>query len=292
MRFSPLRFLIPGFALVAPLMAQDWNAPALAKGWARQDVTGALTFYDADSQVLRTWSKDGSASGTLSLSQISTRPEYWFLDVYDQAWVVSGTQLIYLDKTGRVLRKSSLPGEVSDLTWNRTGIYLVYKQDSVYIEKRDLKQGDVLWTYGTKPKKGASTQAPHLFRLALSDSGPLICTLGPDLNVLMVDPLTGKEQGKSFLSYNNSPAPALQVFATDRQPIRWWSRKSVVIANIPGSQLPQKAAGQFLAKLDLSQGSVEFLPTGLEEGHILVGIQDDEATFMKPGGGLVFLTLK
>ena len=131
-----------------------------------------------------------------------------------------------------------------------------------------------------------------LFRLALSGTGQLICTLGPDLNVLMVDPATGKEQGKTFLAYNNAAAPALQVFATDRQPIRWWSQKGFLLANVPGSQLPQKSPGQFLAKLDLSQGTVEFLATGLEEGSILVGMQDAEATFVKPGGGLAFLQLK
>jgi hypothetical protein len=291
-RFSALRYLIPGIALAMPLAAQDWNATALARGWARQDITGALTFFEAETQSLRSWSKDGSASGKLSLAQIPTKPDYWFLDQYDQAFVASGNQLYYVDKVGKVLRKDPLPAETSDLAWDATGFYIVYRLDSVYIEKRDLKRGEVLWSYGAKPKKGASTQAPNLFRLALSGTGQLICTLGPDLNVLMVDPATGKEQGKTFLAYNNAAAPALQVFATDRQPIRWWSQKGFLLANVPGSQLPQKSPGQFLAKLDLSQGTVEFLATGLEEGSILVGMQDAEATFVKPGGGLAFLQLK
>lgn len=292
MRFSALRQVIPGIVCAVSLSAQDWNAQALAKGWARQDITGALTFYDADTQSLRVWSKDGSASGHLSLVQAGVKPEYWFLDQYDQAWLTSGNHLLYVDKAGKVLRRETLPAEVSDLAWDATGFYLVYRLDAVFIEKRDLKRGEVLWSYGPKPKKGATSQLPNLFRLALTGTGQLVCTLGPDLNVLMVDSGNGKEQGKTFFAYNNAPAPALQVFAQDRQPIRWWAQKGVLLANVPGSQMPQKAQGQFLAKADLSQGTVEFMATGLDEGSVLVGVLDNEATFVKPDGGLVFLQLK
>lgn len=292
MRLSALPILIPALVGAASLSAQDWNAPALAKGWARQDITGALTFYDSDTQSLRTWSKDGSASGQLSLAQAGVKPEFWLLDQYDQAWLTSGNQLLYVDKAGKVIRRDTLPNEVSDMVWDATGFYLVYKLDTVFIEKRDLKRGEVLWSYGTKPKRGANAQPTHLFRLALTGTGQLICTLGPDLNVLMVDPGNGKEQGKTFLAYNNAAAPVLQVFAQDRQPIRWWAQKGALLANVPGSQMPQKAPGQYLAKIDLSQGSVEFLATGLDEGSTLVGVLDNEATFVKPGGGLAFLQLK
>ncbi len=292
MTFSVYRILVSGIALAAPLLGQEWNALAAARGWARQDVTGAVTFYDPGSQSLRTWSKDGSSEGVLSMTQLGALPNFWCLDIRDQAWVVTGNQLFYVDKTGKAQKKEALITEVSDLAWDRTGFYLVYRSEGIYIEKRDEKKGDVLWTYGSKPKKGSIAQGPQQFKIAVSPSGQLLCTLGSDLNVLMVDANTGKEQGKSFLAYNNAAAPALQVFGSDRQPIRWWSQKGVLLANVPGSQMPQKTAGQFLAKLDLSQGSVEFMATGLDEGSTLIGVQDGEATFVKPNGGLAFLALK
>lgn len=291
MRLSAFRPVLFGAAVATLLLGQDWNALSQARGWARQDITGAFTFLDADSMNLRTWTRDGSTSGVLTLPDLGAIPTFWCLDVKDQAWVVAGTTLYHVDRAGKVIRKEILPAEVSDLVWDGTGFYLSYRLEAPFIEKRENKRGTVEWTYGAKPKKGAPTSS-RLFRLALSGAGQLYCTLGVDPNLLSVDTASGKELGRTALALNQQPAPFLQTEGQDRQPLHWWPEKGVLLANVPGSQLPQKAAGQYLARLNPSQGTLEFLPTGLDEGSLLVGIQEGEAAFVKPGGGMVFLALK
>jgi hypothetical protein len=47
-----------------------------------------------------------------------------------------------------------------------------------------------------------------------------------------------------------------------------------------------------VAKLDCSQSTVTFLPTGLSEDHRLVGALEKVVVFMAPQGGLVFQPLE
>ncbi len=292
-RLRSLSTLTLGFALPILCSAQDWDGPSLAKGWARQDVTGAFIFRDAT--ALRTWTRDGSQSAILDISRVDGTPEFWMVDSWDKAWVVSGTTLTAVDKTGKVIRKEPLPGHVADLAWDADGFYLSYRTETYFVEKRAFKTGDPVWSAGTKPKKGEAP-APSLYRIAVSAQGQVILSMGSDLNCTLLNASTGKPFGRTNLALANGPAPALQALSPDRQSILWWEAGAQVLAALPASQLPPaikgSLAGLVLAKMDLAKGTLEFLATGLDEGAQLVGAQDAEVTFTKPGGGLVFLQLK
>ena len=293
MRLSPLKALTLGFALPAICLAQAWDAPAQAKGWARQDVTGALTFLDG--RTLRTWTKDGSLSGTLDLSRLDFPPEFWVMDPWDNAWVAGGTFLACVDKTGKVVRRENLPGHVADLAWDTDGFYLSYKTETLFVEKRDFKKGDVAWSSGTKPKKGEAP-GPRLFRLAVTHVGQVLVTQGAELNLTILSTSNGKPLGQTYLAWGNAALPALQAMAPERQVLVWWERGSQAFAALPASQLAPamkgNLAGLILARMDLSKGTVDLLPTGQEEGTLLLGASDTEVTLEKAGGGLVFLPLK
>ncbi len=293
MRLRSLSALTLGFALPVLCAAQDWDGMTLAKGWARQDVTGALTFRDGN--TLRTWTKDGSITGALDISKVEGTPEFWLLDAWDNAWIVSGTTLSCVDKTGKLLRKENLPAYVADLAWDSSGLYLSYRTESYFLEKRDFKKGEVVWSSGSKPKKGESP-APTLYRIACSASGQIVMTLGADLNFTMFNASNGKAAGQTGLALGNAALPALQALAPDRMAVIWYESTTQILTAMPASQLPPNIKGNLsgliLAKVDFSMGSMELLTTGLPENALLVGAQDSEVCFSKPGGGLVFLKLK
>ena len=47
-----------------------------------------------------------------------------------------------------------------------------------------------------------------------------------------------------------------------------------------------------LVRLDLTHSSLEFLPTGLDETHVLVGVLDSDAIFVNPKGGLMLVKVQ
>ncbi|MBI3130963.1 MAG: hypothetical protein HYZ13_06360 [Acidobacteria bacterium] len=293
MRLRTLSALTLGFALPVLCAAQDWDGKTLAKGWARQDITGALTFKEG--YTLRTWTKDGSLSGSLDISKVEGVAEFWLLDPWDNAWVVSGTAVHLVDKSGKVARKENLPALVADMAWDSSGFYLSYRTESFYLEKRDFKKGEVIWSAGTKPKKGEAP-APTLYRIACSSNGQLVMSLGADLNFTIFNCGNGKPAGQTSLALANAPLPALQAIAPDRLAVIWYESSSQVLAALPASQLAPSIkgnlAGLILAKVDFSMGSMELLATGLPENATLVGAQESEVCFTKPGGGLIYLKLK
>ncbi|HJV23059.1 MAG TPA: hypothetical protein VJ570_10190 [Holophagaceae bacterium] len=293
MRLRPLSTLLLGFALPTLCAAQGWDGASLAKGWARQDITGAFIFRDGN--LLRTWTRDGSQSGALDVSKVEGAPELWVVDSWDKAWVVSGSTLTAVDKTGKVIRKDALPGQVADLAWDADCFYLSYRTDTYYVEKRTFKTGELVWSSGTKPKKGDSP-APRLYRIAVTNLGQVVLTMGAELNFILLSASTGRGTDQTNLSLANGPVPALQALSPERQAVLWWEAGAKVLAALPASQLPAATKGSLtglvLAKADLAKGTLELLPTGLEEGAQLVGALDAEVSFSKPGGGLVVLQLK
>jgi len=292
-RLSPLSALTLGFALPAICLAQAWDAPAQAKGWARQDVTGAFTFLDG--RTLRTWTKDGSVSGALDLSNLDFPPEFWVLDPWDNAWVAGANFLAIVDKTGKVLRRETLPAHVADLAWDESGFYLAYKTETLFVEKRDFKKGDVIWTSGSKPRKGEAP-GPRLYRIAVTNTGQVLATLGADLNLSMLQAAYGRSVGQTYLAWGNAPLQSLQAMAPDRQAILWWESGAQALAALPASQMAPgmrgTLTGLILIRMDISKGSADILPTGQPEGTLLLGASGSELTLQKPGGGLVFLQLK
>ncbi|HJV89746.1 MAG TPA: hypothetical protein VJ623_05520 [Holophagaceae bacterium] len=293
MRLRPLSTLLLGFALPVLCAAQGWDGASLAKGWARQDVTGAYIFRDGN--LLRTWTRDGSQSGALDISKVEGTPEFWVVDSWDKAWIVSGNTLTAVDKTGKVTRKEALPGQVADLAWDTDTFYLSYRTDTYYVEKRTFKTGDLVWASGSKPKKG-DPPAPRLYRIAVTNLGQVVLSMGSDLNFTLLNVATGKPAGQTYLALANAPAPALQALSPDRQAVLWWETGGQILLALPASQLAPAIKGTLtglvLGKVDLSKGTLELLPTGLEEGAQLVGALDAEVSFTKPGGGIVALQLR
>lgn len=293
MRLRTLNALFLGFALPALCQAQDWDAVSLAKSWARQDVTGAFVFREGN--LLRTWTRDGSLTGSVDVSRVESTPEFWVVDTWDRAWVVAGTTLTAIDKSGKVVKKDTLPGAVADLAWDSDAFYLSYRTEAYYVEKRAFKTGDPVWTAGTKPRKG-DAPAPRFYRLAPISGGLLAISMGAELNFTLLQAATGKPQGQTNLAVANAPIPALQALSPERLPILWWEGGSQLLAALPASQLAPALKGALtglvLARVDLSKGTVALLPTGLEESAQFVGAMDGEVTFVKPAGGLISLQLK
>lgn len=271
--------------------AQGFDPMRSASGWARMDKDGSITFLDAATQTLRTWGRDTGEMGSVSLSRLEGAPEKWAIDIYGNAWVVSGGSLYLVEaKTGKVSAKDRLPGEVCDLAWDVKGLVLAYRGSEPFLEKREYRSGNVVWSYGSKPKRGGPATA---YRIAITDDGQVLFTGGVSLPVTVVEGTKGKVLGQTAFSFNGIAAPDLILGDGERGPIVTWTGKNLAYAGVAGRQVPEaKMNGALLARLDLGQSSLEFLPTGLTEDHFLVGIHDGQAFFIKPGGGLALVPVR
>jgi hypothetical protein len=287
-----VRFPYALAALVSlSLGAQGFDPVKTASGWSRMDKDGSFTFYDAASRGLRIWMKDGGEIGAISLARMEERPEKWAVDIYGNAWVVAGGTLYLVDgKSGKVSTKDRLPGDVADLAWDPKGLVICYQGAEPYLEKREYRSGSVVWSYGTKPRRGGSTV---MQRIALGDEGQIILANGIGLAVTILEGAKGKATGQTAFSYRGLAAPDLLLGESSRGPVVFWSGKNLVFAAVTGRQVPEaKMSGLLLARMDMGQSSVDFLPTGLTEDHLLVGVQDGQAVFIKPGGGLAYVTVQ
>ncbi|MBK8726843.1 MAG: hypothetical protein IPL96_12560 [Holophagaceae bacterium] len=287
-----MRLLIAVAALTATALAgQDFDPVRSATGWARMDKDGSITFYDAGTLTLRTWSRDGGEMGKVSLGRLEATPEKWVLDIYGNAWIVAGGTLYLAEaKTGKVSSKEKLPAEVSDLAWDVKGFVIGYRGQEPYVEKRDYRNGSVTWSYGSKPKRGA-VGGPT--RVAVTDEGQVLLASGPGLPLTLLEGAKGKALGQTAFTFNGLAAPDLIMGGTDRGPLVIWNGKAVAFAAINGRQVPEaKMSGALVARLDMSQSTVEFLPTGLTEDHQLIGVHEGQAVYIKPTGGLTYVQVR
>ena len=118
MRTTPIRASLLGAFLALSslnLSAQGWDAATKATSWAKQDKDDSFTFADPATRTLYTWMRDGGLMGNVPLTKLEGSPERWLLDPRNDAWVVSGTTLTQLDRTGRIVTTLKLPAEVGDL---------------------------------------------------------------------------------------------------------------------------------------------------------------------------------
>ncbi|MBL0211400.1 MAG: hypothetical protein IPQ13_10895 [Holophagaceae bacterium] len=283
-------------SLPAAAAPQDSDPIKSASGWAKADKDGSCTFFNEATRSLETWMKDIGITGSLNLSKLDVPPEKWVLDPYGNAWVVSGPLLYQVYKNGKTGTTVRLPGEVVDLGWSTKGFFLLYRGGETYLEKRDYTKAGLLWSSGKKPKgsENGTTPAPaSADRLIVSEDGNVMLTNGASLSLLSFDGNKGTPLGETVFTQNNVAAPTLSLRGKERGALGWWMGKSVVMASVPASQVPnEKKAGLLLARLDLSAGSAEFLPTGVTEDHKLIGVIETEAVLMKPGGGLVFVPIR
>lgn len=289
MRIVPLLpALIAASLSVQTLSGQDFDAPASAVGWSRVDADGSCTFYDPGARRLVTWLRDGTVQGQVDLSKLDGPPEAWVIDSYGSAWVVVGTSLVQVDKKGKLGIRVRLPAPVADLTWDPRGVVLSYRTPEPYLEKREYKGGSLLWSWGVRPSDATASSTLH--RVAATNNNEVLITRGASMVVDVVDLQTGKALRRVGLAHKGAVAPDLDLGGRDRGPLAWWTGKSLAFAAVPGSQaVHARMSGLLLARIDLATQAVEFLPTGLTEDHLFLGIAENEALFVKPKGGLAFV---
>jgi hypothetical protein len=270
---------------------QPWDAASQAIGWARQDRDDSFTFYDEAAAALQTWARDGGLLRTTPLGKLGRPPEKWAIDPRGNPWVVAGPTLFQVGRNGQTLDTFRLPTDVADLGWDASGMVLSYRAVEPYLEKRDFK-GRVLWTHGTKPSRSEGPPPMNQHPILVDDTGSVLLASGASLNLTVLNGANGKvQQETTFHLPDGRPAPPLEGSGEVRGPMVLWPGKEVVFAAVKSLQVPaaqrESSHGLSLARLDLRRGQVEFLPTGLNESHLLVGMADSEALFVSPSGGLV-----
>ncbi len=274
------------------LQAQDWDGVRSAKGWTRFDATGAATFYDAPMKQLITWMKDGGVIAKVDLGKAEMVPERWVVDD-EYIWIMAGTTLKQISKAGQVLRTTSLPAEVADADFlPPNGIAISYRTLSPFIERRDIKNGSVVWTFGSKPKKGEITSRV-LHRILRNDEMNLLLVSKEELLATLLDGKKGTPLGQAVFTYRDAAPPKISLGERDRGATTWWWGKGIAFSALPASSVPGlEQKGLVLARMDFAASTLEFLPTGVTEDFALAGITEDRAALIAPNGGLVFVPVK
>jgi len=278
------------------LSAQTWDAATQARSWAKQDKDDTFTFYDPISRMFHSWTRDGGLLGSIPAGRLEGVPERWVMDPRSNAWVAIGTTLTLVDRSGRSVETVRLPAEVGDVCWDAKGFVLSFRSTEPYLEKRDFK-GALLWSFGAKPSRGDGPASLNRRSIVMDDAGNVLMADSNALNLAIIDGKTGKKQSETnLLLAGGQPAPALEGFAADRGPLAIWPGKGVIFAAVKAVQIPaplrESIQGLGLARLDYAQSRLEFLPTGLDESHILIGVLDSDAVFVNPRGGLMLVKIK
>jgi hypothetical protein len=279
------------------LSAQSWDAAAQARSWAKQDKDDSFTFFDPATRTLRTWTREGGLLGSVSLTKYEETPDRWLLDPRNNAWVASGSAIQLLDKTGRNITTLKLPAEVGDVCWDAKGFVISFRSPEPYLEKRDFKSHALIWSFGAKPTKGDGPAPQDRRPILMDDAGNVLMADGRSLNLAILDGNTGRKVSETNLKLPSGlPVPPLEGLTLDRAPLALWPGKGVVFASVKASQVPAAERGTLqdlvLVRLDLTQATLAFLPTGLDETHILLGVLDSDAVFVNPKGGLLLVKIK
>ena len=292
-----LRFGLPltlALVLSAPTLRgapPEWDPVQSATGWTSYDRDGSSTFYNLATRRLITWSADSGILGGVDLARIEVVPEKWVLDSLSNAWIVAGATLLRVDKTGKPGTSFTLPTTVSDLAWDTTSFVLAYRSHDLYVEKRDLKTGAVLWTYGTRPPREAPV-VQNLHHVAIKEDGQVILASGTTFSVVTLDGAKGKLLGTTSFSHDGADLPPLVLGQQDRGNLVWWLGTNVALTTVPAAQVPTlKLEGLLLVKLDFAKHTVTFLPTGLAPGNALVGMLEKTAVFRTPTSGLKYVAV-
>jgi hypothetical protein len=226
-------------------------------------------------------------------------PERWAVDSYSRTWMICEGQLIVLGKDGRPDAALALPGAVEDLAVGRDGVHLLYRTLKPYLEKRDLRTGALLWSYGDRDQLKETAAQPLLVplnRMALGADGTVYLAEGTALAFTVLDGAKGpKEPGQAFFTCQDQIPPRASLGRLGRGPLLSWAGRDVIFGAFTPSQVKACGApaskGVILARFDLAKGTLEWLPTPLAEGHRLVGLLDEEAVFIAPEGGLAYAAI-
>ena len=298
---KPFRICIPilGILLglgVSSLAGQGWEASTQARGWAKQDKDDSFTFFDPAGRVLNTWMQDGGVLQNVSLAKLDGAPDRWVMDPRNNAWVAHGLVMTQYDRTGHSITSVKLPAEVGDLCWDTKGFVLSYRSSEPYLEKRDYK-GSLLWAFGAKPAKEDGPAPRNLRPVLMNEAGQVLVADGASLNLSLLDGDTGKKVGETAFALPTGQAMVpLEGSLLERDAIAAWAGKGVVFAALKATEVPPllrgPLQGRVLARLDLVKKQVEFLPTGLDEAHQLIGVLGSNAVFVSPKGGLMQVQIR
>jgi len=280
-------------APVAASRATDYDAAgALLYGIPRHQRTAAKPAAKPETKPEAAPREEAGAADAV--------PERWVMDSYSRTWVVSEGRLVMLDKDGKVDQVFPLPGPVEDLAATPDGLLLLYRTLKPCLEKRDLRTGAVLWTFGDRAQLKDSEVAPlrvPLNRMALGTDGTIYLAEGASLTFTVLDPARGpKEPGQAFFTCQDALPSRASLGHVGRGPLCTWADRGVVFGVFAPSQVKSCGApeskGLLLARFDLGKGTLEWLTTPLSEGHRLVGLLDTEAVFVAPGGGLAYAPIR
>jgi hypothetical protein len=185
---------------------------------------------------------------------------------------------------------------VGDLCWDTKGFVLSYRSSEPYLEKRDYK-GSLLWAFGAKPAKEDGPAPRNLRPVLMNEAGQVLVADGASLNLSLLDGDTGKKIGETAFALPTGQAMVpLEGSLLERDAIAAWAGKGVVFAALKATEVPPllrgPLQGRVLARLDLVKKQVEFLPTGLDEAHQLIGVLGSNAVFVSPKGGLMQVQIR
>jgi len=290
---SSLPLSLPEDRKPAPA-AKAAPAPA-ARGASDYDTAGAL-LYGIPRQQQAQAAPPGQAPRA---TPAAGAPERWVMDSYSRTWMTCEGQLIVLDKNGKLDAALPLAAAVEDLAVGRDGLLLLYRTLRPYLEKRDLRTGALLWSYGDRDQLKEVAAQPLLVpmnRMALGADGTIFIAEGAALALTVLDGTKGpKDPGQAFFTCQDQIPPRASLGRLGRGPLLSWAGKDVIFGTFTPSQVKACGApaskGLILARFDLAKGSLEWLPTPLAEGHRLVGLLDGEAVFIAPEGGLAFAAI-
>lgn len=234
------------------------------------------------------------------LSVSEAMPERWVMDSYSRTWIVSEGRLVVLGKDGKTDLAVALPGAVEDVAMAPDGLLLLYRTLKPCLEKRDLRTGSVLWTFGDMAQLKEPDAQPlrvPLNRMALGTDGKIYLAEGASLTFTVLDSTQGpKAPGQAFFTCQDALPARAALGHVGRGPLLTWADRGVVFGVFTPSQVKTCGApeskGLLLARFDLGRGTLEWLPTPLSEGHRLVGLLDTEAVFVAPGGGLAYTPIR
>lgn len=264
------------------------------------DAAGALLYGTPRHQRIQTAPAKPIPEDVQEAPAFEATPERWVLDAYNRIWMVSGNRLIVLSKAGKPESIFPLPAAVEDLAMGPDGILILYRTMKPYLEKRDLKAGALIWSYGDKAQAREAAIQPMLVplnRMALGTDGTVYLAEGASMGFTVLDPIKGpKEPGQSFFTCRDAIPARAVLGRVGRGPLLSWAGRDVLFGSFTPSQVKSCGApeskGLLLARFDLAKGTMEWMSTPLAEGHQLVGLLDAEAVFLAPGGGLAYAPIR
>jgi hypothetical protein len=306
-----LRTWMKGSGLLAtlPVALPEVRKPSLApkpaaatppRATSDYDAAGALLYGTPRRQRLQPATSAPAVKEAPEAAVTEALPERWVIDSYSRTWMVCDGRLVVFSKDGQIENALALPAPVEDMAVGREGILILYRTAKPCLEKRDLRTGAVVWSYGDRDQLKEASAQPLLVplnRMALGMDGTIYVAEGASLAFTVLDPVKGpKDPGQTFFTCQDAIPGRAALGRVGRGPLLSWAGKDVIFGVFTPSQVKSCGApeskGLVLARFDLLNGALEWLPTPLAEGHRLVGLLDHEAVFLAPGGGLAYAPIR